>query len=122
MRYVGFDDGKTPRPYSEIAFYAQQGDRATEVTEEEYNYMLEILPPMYVGGGFSCWMVREGMCDSPQGPVHSMYAKINGRYYAKWVVRGVPMTYIKPGLVYDAYPIDEDHARVAREQWESMCG
>lgn len=122
MRYVAFDSGGT-RDYHNIALHAMEGEEVTEVTEQEYFYMLEVLPPIYAHGVPGGFMVMEATTDSREGPVHAQYAKIDDRYYAKWVVKGNHLTYIRPEAVrrgIGVLPIDEDHARIAREQYEDM--
>jgi hypothetical protein len=116
MRYVGFSSQGETRNYSEIAQQAMHGVHFTEVSEDEYDYMLNVLPPIYLSlgppGGF---LVMEALCDSELGPVHAHYAKFGGKYYGKWAVKGRRETYINPNYAAQAYPMDEEHARIARE-------
>jgi hypothetical protein len=101
--------------YREAAEAAMHSTRCTECTEDEYWDKLEILPPIMVPGGF---LVMEAFTDSPMGPVHSMYARINGRFYSKYVVKGRPETYIHASEIGDAYPINPVMAEIARRQRE----
>lgn len=116
MIHLGFDkpnEAYDPEKYIAIA-KSVTDTRATECTREEYEFKLNCLPPISVPGGF---LVMEACCDHPSGRmVHSMYAKIGDRYYAKHVLKGVPATYIRD--VTDAYPIDPEQAEIARGNYD----
>lgn len=62
-----------------------------EVTEDEYWQMLEVLPPIYVKGGF---LVMEAMTGTALGEAHAHYAERGGRFFARYSVRGRAETYI----------------------------
>lgn len=75
----------------------------TEVTEAEFEYFLNILPPITFGQGMNLFAVREALT----GPVHAMYARIDGRYYSRYASRDEPATWITRDSIANAYPIDE---------------
>lgn len=107
MRFKTYDDG-SGRDYAEIAYYAEHGERATEVSIEDFEDMLNCMPPIYVDGGF---LVCEALTDTRDGkPVHSMFAKRGDKCYGKYVVRGNDLTYIKRHSVENAYPLEEVNA------------
>ena len=52
-----------------------------EVSEEYYEYSLEVLPPIYVGQGF---MVSEPADHTAEGrPVYTGLVRYDGRYFAR---------------------------------------
>lgn len=53
----------------------------TEITEEDYNYSLNVLPPIYVIGvdGFL-------MSEFYSGNITAGFIELNGRYFGKYVV------------------------------------
>ena len=106
MRHTTFRPTDGTTDYMAIANAAIADRKPTQISADEYNYALNVLPPIYAGMGF---LVSEATCSSRLGPVHSMYASVNGRYYAKYVVRGRAETYINN--VFDAYPLDEEEAK-----------
>lgn len=73
----------------------EANDPATEpveVTMEEMWDMLEVVPPIYVRGGF---LVGECTTSDARGDVYAHFAERNGKAFARYAVRGKPETYIK---------------------------
>ena len=102
MRYDRFGE---PKDYRTIALAALDPlTPPTEITEEEYFDALNVLPPVYVPGGF---LICEAVTDTPYGDVHSMYAQRSDRYFARYVVRCRQETYIGPGLPSLFYPLEK---------------
>jgi hypothetical protein len=106
LKYERWDNPQKPTDYEAIARAATITSNAatmTEITQEHFDDILGMMPPIYVKGGFVCC---EAITDCPLGPVHAMFAKRNGKYFAKHVVLGVPDTYI-PDNVYFYYELDD---------------
>lgn len=66
-----------------------------EVSEAEYYAMLEVLPPIYVPGGF---MVGEPVTDTPKGVAYAHYAQRGEIFLARYAVRGCRETYIPSSI------------------------
>jgi hypothetical protein len=95
--------------YNEIAFWAMTPrSAATKVSEKLAHYMMDILPPIYVRGGF---LICEALTDCAKGPVHAMFSKIDGQWYAKYVVLDDEDTYITSHRVaiLGAFPGDPEN-------------
>ena len=63
-----------------------------EVSMDELEEMLGIVPPIYVPGGF---MVGECLTGDERGNVFAHYAERNGKALARYAVRGRPETFIR---------------------------
>lgn len=70
-----------------VAEAADPAVKAVEVSEEEFDEMLGMMPPIYVPGGFL-------VCEAVSGDVFAMYAERDGRFFGKYVVKGRRETYI----------------------------
>lgn len=108
MRHFTWERPDEQRDYAAIVAAAMTSSKPTEIGVAEYEYALNVMPPIYVTGGF---LICEAMTDGPTGPVHSMYAQRNGRYYSKYVVKGQPHTYIDKLQIGDAYDLDVEEAK-----------
>lgn len=94
--------------YDEIAQYARTANApATCITEELYEYLLNVLPPLSDSNARGGHFMSEMLTDNVT--IHFVDAG-KGRYYAKYVVFGEPSTYITGLSIQRAYPIDpNDH-------------
>lgn len=68
-----------------------------EVSEQEYWDMLEVLPPIYVPGGF---MVSEPVTDTRKGTAYAHYAQRGEKFFARYAVHGRKETYIPSAVLH----------------------
>jgi len=63
-----------------------------EVPMELLEEMRDVVPPLYVPGGF---MVGECITGDERGDVYAHFAERNGKAFARYAVRGRPETFIR---------------------------
>lgn len=63
-----------------------------EVPMSQLEEMLDVVPPIYVDGGF---LVGECVTSDERGAVYAHFAQRGGKAYARYAVRGRPETYIR---------------------------
>lgn len=88
---TGYQRGRDD--YAAIRDEANDPDTApVEVSMELLEEMRDVVPPLYVPGGF---MVGECITGDERGDVYAHFAERNGKAFARYAVRGRPETFIK---------------------------
>jgi hypothetical protein len=85
-----------------------------EVSAEQYEDMLGVVPPLHVPGGF---FVGECLTGDDRGNVHAHYAERQGRYFARYAVVGNAATLIPADFAQGCCVIDTVPAHLHAE-WD----
>lgn len=74
-------DNRDSWPHPAIANARQGGTAWVEISAEHADYSLNVLPPIYIPGGF---MVSEPADHTPEGdPIYTAIIQIGSRYFAR---------------------------------------